>query len=297
MDIATILRSGGLRVVETSGWKTRVRPGEFAPVGVMNHHTASRKGSGNAPSLGTVVNGRPDLHGPLCNVLVARDGACYVVSAGRANHAGLGSSRVLALTRAGKAPQGDARTYAPQNDAVGNGYYVGVEVENDGVGEPYPQKQLDAVVAANAALLKAMKRGANCAIHHREWTSRKIDMSWRGDLRGLVQKKMASSTVATRVKVTNPYSEPTRLLYLTSQDNSPPWLTGRDVQWAQWALGFAAPTSASDLKCDGVLGPATESWIRRFQAAHPECGGVDGKVGPDTRAAMRKIVRYRTVAK
>ena len=49
--------------------------------------------SGNNPSLEVCINGRPDLAGPLCNVMVGRDNTMFVVAAGRANHAGSGGWR------------------------------------------------------------------------------------------------------------------------------------------------------------------------------------------------------------
>ena len=86
--IADRLRAKGLNVVEVNGWRTRGAEG-FNPRGSVDHHTAGPR-KGNAPSLGVCINGRADLPGPLCNVLVGRDGTCYVVAAGRANHAGAG---------------------------------------------------------------------------------------------------------------------------------------------------------------------------------------------------------------
>jgi hypothetical protein len=89
--LADTLREGGCNVSELAGWKTRGRPGAFGPVkGVLCHHTAGAY-TGNSPSLNLIVNGRPDLSGPLSHLHLARDGAFTVVAAGRCNHAGAGS--------------------------------------------------------------------------------------------------------------------------------------------------------------------------------------------------------------
>src|SRR5262245_58324550 len=90
--VAFLLGDGNkplFKVRETKGWKLRGRPtqGPFNPRGSVNHHTASGPAPPDAPSLGIVVNGRPDLPGPLCNVLQSYSDKAIVVAAGVANHA------------------------------------------------------------------------------------------------------------------------------------------------------------------------------------------------------------------
>lgn len=116
--LADSLRSAGLTVRETNGWETRERPastGGFAPEGVLLHHTAAYATADNPhPSLNTVIEGRggaDPLPGPLCHVLIDRNSVCWVIAAGRANHAG-------AAVASGPMPAGD-----------GNEMYVGIEVE------------------------------------------------------------------------------------------------------------------------------------------------------------------------
>jgi len=84
--LADVLRNANLPVVEVDGWKTRGRRDLTSPRGVMCHHTAAPRG-GNTPILRIVTQGRPDLAGPLAQLLLARDGTYYVVAAGVANHA------------------------------------------------------------------------------------------------------------------------------------------------------------------------------------------------------------------
>ena len=136
--LAADLRAAGIDARETDGWQTRAVPGPFNPIGVLIHDTAGPP-TGDAPSLPTCVHGRPDLNGPLCQLLISRSGIAYVTAGGRANHAGFG---VLA-------------PYVPQN--TGNQLLVGLELENTGTGtEPFPAKQVDVAQQCAAVLLRRL---------------------------------------------------------------------------------------------------------------------------------------------
>jgi hypothetical protein len=148
----------GLKVVETRGWKTRGRPGAFdGTEGVVFHHTASPLTMTTETTLRIVTDGRIDLPGPLCHVMVGRNGVAYVVAAGYAAHAGDG---------------GPFRT-VPLNS--GNRYMVGVEVENDGKHEPFGDVVLGACDRVFAAVLKHQGKDSTWCIGHKEWTTRKPD--------------------------------------------------------------------------------------------------------------------------
>src|SRR3954471_7339100 len=113
--LADALREAGLVVHETAGWTTRGCLGDFAPQGVLLHHTAAfATASDPHPSLDTVVAGRADRAGPLCHVLIDRNAECWVVAAGRTHHAGWAGA-------SGPIPEGD-----------GPALYVGIEVEYAG---------------------------------------------------------------------------------------------------------------------------------------------------------------------
>ena len=160
--IATRLRAAGLDVRETTGWKTRGRDfagtsPSFSPKGGVNHHTAGHPTKANpVPSLGIVIHGRPDLAGPLCNVLLGFDGKFYVVAAGVANHAGLpdgGSCRGM----------------------TGNSSAYGMEIEHDGV-HPLPAEIVLLAARGWAAILRGRGIKGSQVVQHREWApSRKID--------------------------------------------------------------------------------------------------------------------------
>jgi N-acetyl-anhydromuramyl-L-alanine amidase AmpD len=150
------LRKNGCTTRAVKGWKTR-GTSSFAPRGILFHHTASNKDSGNAPALGICTHGRSDLPGPLCHFLVGRDGIVYFVAAERANHAGTGGPIKGIPTDSG------------------NSFLVGVECENNGIGEPWPARQLDAILTLFAVLTKRMDVGSAMVIGHKEYTTRKID--------------------------------------------------------------------------------------------------------------------------
>lgn len=132
-NLADVARSAGLRVVETSGWKTRGHGGFGAVLSVVCHHTGtSAAAPGDYPSLNVVTKGRADLAGPLCNYGLGRDGTVYVVAAGVAWHAG-----------------------DTINDAVyGNSHAVGIEAEGSG-SAAWPDAQLDAYARLCKAIAKA----------------------------------------------------------------------------------------------------------------------------------------------
>lgn len=150
--LADALRAEGVTVTEHPGWRER-GSATFNPKGVICHHTAG-PARGDAPSLGICVDGRSDLPGPLCQIVLARSGTAHVIASGRANHAGPGGWRGL----------------------EGNTSVLGIEAENTGLGEPWPPAQYDAYVRSVAALCRrgAIPVGMVCG--HKEWAPRrKID--------------------------------------------------------------------------------------------------------------------------
>lgn len=152
--IADRLRNAGLNVIEVDGWHERGSD-TFNPKGSVDHHTAGAA-HGNAPSLAVCINGRADLPGPLCNVLVARNDDCYIIAAGRANHAGKGDWAGL----------------------TGNSAVYGVERENVGTtAEPWRSDQTDVAARVHAALIRGTGHPdpALCC-EHKEWAPhRKTD--------------------------------------------------------------------------------------------------------------------------
>lgn len=160
-DLATYLRSYGLKVTEVSGWKTRSSNWSktFAPRGVVVHHTAGPAAGGNYPSYNTVFGGRPGIEGPLSQFGLGRDGTVILFAAHRANHAGIGGPKIG----------------IPKDS--GNAYLWGIEAENNGT-QAWPAVQMQAYYRLVAALSKYSKAPFPIAnvIGHKEWApGRKSD--------------------------------------------------------------------------------------------------------------------------
>ena len=157
--LPAVLKAAGLKVIETQGWKTRGH-GEINPIKmIICHHTAT-PGRSNAPSLSEVTLGRPDLAGPLAQLLLARDGTYYVIAAGKCWHAGAGFWKGI---------------------TQGNSCAIGIEAENSGYikgpnAEPWNDIQMAAYAKGCAALADYTKIGTDMVIGHKEWSpTRKID--------------------------------------------------------------------------------------------------------------------------
>jgi hypothetical protein len=156
-DMAERLRKDGLKVKEVEGWKSRGNSsgGNFTPRAFVVHHTAGAGPSaGKHPSLSTLVHGRSDLAGPLCNVSQDYEGTIYCVAAGAANHAGSGGWKGVS----------------------GNSQSFGIEIEHPGT---YPLEDERAELAARAiAALSRGRFGAGMVCQHKEWRpGDKIDLA------------------------------------------------------------------------------------------------------------------------
>lgn len=151
--LADCLRAAGLRVIEHDGWRDRGH-GDFGEIlGVLCHHTAG----GGENDWRIVQNGRPDLSGPLAQLVLERDGTFRVIAAGVCWHAGRGSWPGW-----------------PTNNA--NFHTIGIEAVNDGRGQYWPPVQLDAYKRGCAAILRRIGRAADDCVGHKEYSSEgKID--------------------------------------------------------------------------------------------------------------------------
>lgn len=252
--LADVLRAAGLKVVEQPGWKERGRREMGKPKGVLVHHTASAIGSGNAPCIGIVTNGRPDLPGPLAHTVLGRDGTWYIIAAGRCNHAGAGSWHGV---------------------TDGNGELIGVEAENAGTGkEPWPAEQMNSYVVGTDAILDYIGADPVMAAGHKEYAlprGRKIDPTFdMVDFRHKLELHTAGDIIASMAATVSP-TDPARAM-LRKGDQ------GESVRLLQEKLGITG------LAQDGKFGPATDAIVRNFQAAHGLVS--DGLVGPKTWDAL-----------
>lgn len=182
-------------VVETSGWRTRNNRTSWAagsPIGIMAHHSASDPREAPGPAVNRIINGWSGLPGPVYGVFVVPTGDIHLIAAGPANHAGQGISAVRDRTRNGLAPLGNA---AAADNMNGNAWFFSVGGQHRGTYPEWPAVQVTGIVAVCAAFCLARGFTAARAIHHREWTRRRIDMSYRGDLRGRTAATMAGTPI------------------------------------------------------------------------------------------------------
>ncbi len=246
-----VLEAAGLKVAEQPGWRTSGHGDVGTIRGVICHHTAGPL-AGNAPSLGSVTNGRPDLSGPLAQLCLGRDGTFFVVAAGRAFHAGEG---------------------AWQGITTGNTSFIGIEAENTGLttgpnANTWPDVQMDAYRRGVAAILRRIGADAVMCCGHKEWApTRKIDptfdmTNFRQGVTDILAGTAPSPALIPAVDAQNRRT-------LRRGDRGPL------VERVQDKVGVAA---------DAIFGPGTEAAVRQFQRS----SGIvpDGIVGPKTWAAI-----------
>jgi hypothetical protein len=178
-----VLRDYGLKVEEVANWQTRGHGDVKKIRGVLCHHTAGAL-KGNAPSLKICTEGRPDLPGPLSQLVLGRDGTFYMVAAGLAYHAGKGS--YLGVTS-------------------GNSSFIGIEAENTGLANdnPWPEIQMSAYANGVAAILQHIGAGAVWAPGHLEYAlplGRKSDPSFSvGDRKARLKAMEAFRVTVAKV--------------------------------------------------------------------------------------------------
>lgn len=251
----SVLLEAGLKVGKVEGWDQRGRSEMGKVAGVMCHHTAGPM-KGNMPSLNTLIQGRSDLPGPLSQLGLGRDGAFYVIAAGRCNHAGKGTW---------------------QGVATGNSSFIGIEAENAGtLADPWPEVQMDAYRRGVAAILRHLGKNADACAGHKEYAlphGRKPDPNFdMAAFRSGVAAILDGSAVApTLIPATAPPAPDSALPRPTLRRGA----AGEFVRLLQRKIR---------IEVDGFFGPATEASVRLAQIS---LGLVpDGIVGPKTWLAL-----------
>lgn len=171
-ELANWLREAGLTVVEYDGWKTRARSsGGYAPGRpwcVMWHHTASGPASDGISDARYIVSAPT---APIANLYLQRNGTVWVIAAGATNTNGKGNS--LRFSK-GTVPADSMNLYA-----------LGVEMANDGVGEPWPQAQVDAMFTlSNVINAKLGNLPSDVSTHANYAPGRKIDPARASSVQG-----------------------------------------------------------------------------------------------------------------
>ena len=172
-ELANWCREAGLNVVEYDGWKTRARSsGGFddgKPLCIMWHHTASPKYSAVQNEAFFIAQGSNVA--PVANLFLTRDGTVYVIAAGATNTNGKGQSMVFSR---GTVPKDQMNTNA-----------LGIEAANDGVGEPWSERMIDAYFKLNNKLTEKLGlRPSDLSSHQAYAPDRKIDPAQAGVVQG-----------------------------------------------------------------------------------------------------------------
>lgn len=286
------LEAEGLTIHEHDGWRTHERDAAtgkpFGPVyGVLIHHTA---GHGDKELC---FRGRVDLPGPLCHSWLGKTDGLWMLSAGRANHAGLVDSDVIAALRAESAlPRDD------EADLDGNDCLYGLEIENLGNGhDPYPAGQYRQAVLWAAALCRAHGWTERSIAGHKEAQPGKIDPSFdmdvfRADVRAQLAAKPGGKPAAPKPTPSKPRVDLSRLIAAAKAD--PPARQGHvtyraGVNLVEAALmreGLLAKTYAGD----GSFGTTTIAAYARWQRS-PAGGGYAGKAadGIPGKASLQRL--------
>jgi peptidoglycan hydrolase-like protein with peptidoglycan-binding domain len=135
-DTPKFLQKYNVRFQTYPGWETRSRrSGGLQQVrAVGTHHTAS--GAAPANQMAWMWSNSPDR--PIGNIFIARDGLVTLGAAGAANTQGRGG------------PISTSKGMIPKDQ--GNLYFVAIEAANNGVGQEWPDAQMQAYIRVCAAL-------------------------------------------------------------------------------------------------------------------------------------------------
>lgn len=223
LRIAARIEASGVAIRFIKGWEERGGTFSYVPRGLVDHHDASTRKSGEWGALGVITYGRTGIPGPLSQFQVARclDGVpkVAIVAAGRANHAGRGGPHEF---------QGGYVVPADQ----GNAFLYGMEKANDGLLEPYTYAAHYATdVVASAVLAECRGEHVDRCIGHSEWArplGRKSDptysMDWRRRRIAALDPTEEDIEVADRVLVKDPDTSDQYLVVLgTSRKLVPSW--------------------------------------------------------------------------
>lgn len=182
-EMANWFRSAGLKVVEFEGWQNRSRstggyePGR--PKCIMWHHTASSS-SASAQADCNYMCYVSDAK-PTTNIYIARKtGEVWVLAAGASNTNGTGRSRSFST---GTVPEDSMNTYA-----------VGIEIGNNGVGEPYDEAVINAAFTVSNVLCSKLGLQPTDVDTHQDYApDRKVDPATTSAVQGAWNPRSCTS--------------------------------------------------------------------------------------------------------
>jgi len=196
-----------------TNWSAHQRPGGSPFRAIQVHWSATPSASpGNPmPTAGVVRNGWGGLPGPLYNLLNGQNGDTLLVSVGRCNHSGVGSSAALNVAAANhrRLPWGHR---PPRGDITVNPHAWSVSADHSGTGQMPPAQRL-AMVACLVAICRLEGWSENRIYHHASSTSRKVDVRGWPDLVVLTGNALRSSS-PTPAPTPTPEPEPKNIAAL-----------------------------------------------------------------------------------
>lgn len=186
-NLADVLRNAGLQVREYPGWTSRARSsGGYAsgrPFCIMWHHTASPPSMPAEDNARYMTTSPSNSNRPTANLMLDRTGMFWTLAAGATNTNGKG---VATNFSKGTVPANAMNTYA-----------IGIEALNNGVGEPWSERMVDAYFTGSNALASAYGLRFNDLMTHSGYApQRKIDPATAAAVRGRWQPRSINSAGA-----------------------------------------------------------------------------------------------------
>jgi hypothetical protein len=306
-DLVSIIRNAGGQVQEnsiTNGWQKRARSsGGFSapPICVFWHHTASQTSVEN--DLNYMIKTCSDK--PVGNLLIDRSGIAWPIAGGASNCAGKGNQMQF------------SRGVGSANN--GNVWGFQIEVANNGVGEAWPQAQIDAFFLISNALNAFVGNQPSDITSHalgkgNGYTDRKIDPARAEAVQGLwvprsvnssgtwdlddmrnecIARASGAGPTPTPPPDPGPTPEPTppATNWPASLTSSLPSIAKGDSGWMvkrmQHLLAAHGYMNEGNVNnYDGAWGNGTDGAKQRFDADHGLGGGSDTSCGPKSWAAL-----------
>jgi hypothetical protein len=170
LDLPDVISKYSVSVKTVKGWETRSRSsgGYDGLWGIGTHHTASNATPEN--DMNWMWFSSSNNAKPIGALYIDREGVCWIGAAGATNTQGAGG------------PVQTSRGTIPEN--MGNRYILSIEAANNGRGEVWPNKQIDAYERVLASLCSAYGLQTTDIISHARWSPRrKVDPSGPTPLR------------------------------------------------------------------------------------------------------------------
>lgn len=161
-DIDEVLAPGVNRGIQSlvpiRGWETRSNAsgGLTSINGILDHHTASPESWDWDRDIGYIAFTNPYAPSPISQLYVGREGKVAIIAAGCANHGGKGGAYK---------PGGP--TYVGIDRA--NTTLIGKEMGNNGIGEQWTWRQIEASITVDALICLAERWGPGHVFAHKEY--------------------------------------------------------------------------------------------------------------------------------